>query len=136
MIESTQKKATFLKEAIGALELRGATVFADRAESYPVESRDLVTLRAVERFDSALVVAAGLVADRGRIALLIGKPQLENLSSLTPPFSWAESLAVHCRPLVFFKLEFETELYRTEPQLSQGQPRGYRGGIKVLTSGT
>jgi len=49
LIESQQKKATFLKELVHALGLKNTRVFSDRAENYP-GTADLVMLRAVERF--------------------------------------------------------------------------------------
>src|SRR5438270_13905 len=53
LIESQQKKTTFLKELIHALGLKNVKVFSDRAESYS-GTADLVMLRAVEKFDQAL----------------------------------------------------------------------------------
>ena len=53
LIESQQKKATFLKELIHVLGLKNAKVFSDRAENFP-GTADLVMLRAVERFEQAL----------------------------------------------------------------------------------
>ena len=38
LIESQQKKATFLKELIRVLELKNVRVFSDRAENYPENS--------------------------------------------------------------------------------------------------
>ena len=49
LIESQQKKATFLKELIHVLGLKNAKVFSDRAENF--RTADLVMLRAVERFE-------------------------------------------------------------------------------------
>ena len=61
LIESKQKKATFLRETIRALALPDAEVFAGRAEEFPAASSDVVTLRAVERFEDALPLAAALL---------------------------------------------------------------------------
>ena len=50
LIESSQKKATFLREAIRALRLTDINVFSGRGENFAGQAR-VVTLRAVERFD-------------------------------------------------------------------------------------
>lgn len=75
LIESNQKKSTFLREVIRALGLTDAEVFSARAETFPPSSANLVTLRAVEHFESALAIATRLVLPAGRIALLIGEAQ-------------------------------------------------------------
>src|SRR5579864_6773067 len=56
LIESQQKKATFLKELIRVLEFKNVKVFSDRAEGYP-GTADLVMLRGVEKFEQALQIA-------------------------------------------------------------------------------
>ena len=86
LIESNNKKATFLREVIRALNLAEADVFAKRAEDFPAGSVDLVTLRAVERFESALQAAARLVAPSGRLLLLIGRDQVSRAA--VPNFTW------------------------------------------------
>lgn len=78
LIESHSKKATFLREVIRGLQLDGAEVFAGRAEAWG-KTANVVTLRAVERFESVLPVAAELVAPRGKLCLLIGNSQIFNL---------------------------------------------------------
>jgi 16S rRNA (guanine527-N7)-methyltransferase len=85
LIESQNKKATFLKEVIRKLTLTSIDVFSGRAEAFR-EKADLVTLRAVERFDEVLPVAAGLVKPSGRLALLIGSGQVPAAERLLPGF--------------------------------------------------
>src|SRR5271165_753967 len=75
LIESHNKKATFLREVVRALELDGSEVFCGRAEQWG-ETADLVTLRAVEQFERSLPVAASLVAFGGKLCLLIGAGQV------------------------------------------------------------
>ncbi len=87
MIESSRKKSAFLKEAVRANTLTDVDVFAGRAEQYSSQA-EVVTLRAVERFERILPVAARLVEPRGRLALLIGAPQIERVSLLLPDFRW------------------------------------------------
>src|SRR6202050_4910218 len=54
LIESNQKKATFLREIIRQITLTNIDVFSGRAESFPNPPAQVVTLRAVERFDTTL----------------------------------------------------------------------------------
>ncbi|HLQ50172.1 MAG TPA: 16S rRNA (guanine(527)-N(7))-methyltransferase RsmG [Terriglobales bacterium] len=91
LIESQNKKATFLKEVIRRLHLPEMTVFGGRAEEFAQSATNQagsVTLRAVERFETALPVAASLVAPGGHLALLIGSSRLEAVHKLLPSFSW------------------------------------------------
>jgi 16S rRNA (guanine527-N7)-methyltransferase len=83
LIESHGKKATFLREVGRALQLTAFTVLNVRAESVP-QRASLVTMRAVEKFDHSLAAAVRLVAPGGRLAVLIGEPQLEHALSLLP----------------------------------------------------
>ena len=89
LIESNLKKATFLREVIRALALTSAEVFSGRAENFYSQA-DVVTLRAVERFERSLAVAARLVAPHGRLALLIGEGQAARARKLTPTFRWQD----------------------------------------------
>jgi 16S rRNA (guanine527-N7)-methyltransferase len=108
LIESNHKKATFLREVVRALTLTDVDVQNARAQSLPPRTYDVVTLRAVERFDAIVPVAASLVADDGCLALLISSaqvPQLRtalaphNISSLLPiPSSNSKILAVAQKP--------------------------------------
>ncbi len=92
LIESRQRKATFLREVGRMLRLHDVAVFCGRAEDFPGPAADVVTLRAVERFEDVLPVAARLV--RGRLALLIGATQVERAQALLPDFSWLSPLPI------------------------------------------
>jgi 16S rRNA (guanine527-N7)-methyltransferase len=107
LIESQNKKATFLREVIRALQLKEAEVFAGRAEdlmhqhpqianhkSQITNGFDLVTLRAVERFESALQAAFQLVSPGGRLALLIGESQAETARNHARQLQWSEPLSI------------------------------------------
>ena len=87
LIESQNKKATFLREVIRTLRLTNINVIAQRAESVQ-QTAELVTLRAVERFDRALPAAAALVRKPGRIGLLIGSGQVSTAQQLLPYAKW------------------------------------------------
>jgi 16S rRNA (guanine527-N7)-methyltransferase len=116
LIESNQKKATFLREVVRSLTLTNVNVFDGRAAAYsagqssgqssrhessrarsrydgsPTDAKklgDVVTLRAVEHFDSILPAAAVLVAPSGRLAILIGQAQLDRARQLVSSFQWA-----------------------------------------------
>ena len=84
LVESNHKKSTFLREIVRALILTDINIQTARAESLPRASFDVVTLRAVERFDQILPTAATLVAPAGRLALLIGEAQLRTVRELLP----------------------------------------------------
>jgi 16S rRNA (guanine527-N7)-methyltransferase len=102
LIESNQKKSTFLKELIHLLGLRNVKVFSGRAESYP-QSADVVMLRAVEKFEQALPLAFRLVSLGGRFALMIGASQVDLAKDLVTEAQWREPLAIpigHSRVLV------------------------------------
>jgi 16S rRNA (guanine527-N7)-methyltransferase len=83
LIESRGKKATFLREVGRALHLTGFSVLNVRAESLS-QRASLVTLRAVESFDRALITASRLVAPGGQLAVLIGETQRERALTLLP----------------------------------------------------
>jgi len=89
LIESNHKKATFLREVARALILTNIDIKNDRAESLADARFEVVTLRAVERFESILPVAASLVTPGGRLALLIGEAQLAKAKSTLPGLSWS-----------------------------------------------
>lgn len=91
LIESNHKKVAFLREVCRSIRLMNVNVFEGRAEDFPAAG-DLVTLRAVERFQEILPVAARLVSPGGRLALLIGSGQTDAALDL-PGFSWE-----HARP--------------------------------------
>jgi 16S rRNA (guanine527-N7)-methyltransferase len=74
LIEAHGKKATFLREVGRALSLTNIDIFAGRAEQWG-RTVDLVTLRAVERFEAVLPAAVRLVSPEGSLGLLIGAKQ-------------------------------------------------------------
>ena len=92
LIESHNKKAIFLREVIRALSLTDVTVISARAEMIS-DTADLVTLRAVEKFESILPIAAHLVSPGGRLGLLVADRQLEAAQRLVPG-TWTSSDAI------------------------------------------
>jgi 16S rRNA (guanine527-N7)-methyltransferase len=93
LIESQQKKVAFLRETIRAVGIRNASVYAGRAEDSKIESQ-IVTMRAVEKFDVSVATAASLVARGGQLVLLIGSAQAQNARSLLPKVRWKEPIDI------------------------------------------
>jgi 16S rRNA (guanine527-N7)-methyltransferase len=93
LIESQNKKATFLRQVIRTLDLKGIDVFSDRAEAWN-HTAQAVTFRAVEKFEQTLSLAATLVAPSGTLCLLIGKKQVESAeAALAPCWQFREAIA-------------------------------------------
>lgn len=95
LIESQQRKATFLKELVHTLGLKNAKVFSDRAENYP-GTADLVMLRAVEKFEQALRMAIRLTNEDGRVALMISSGQVESARKLATEVVWDNPVEIPC----------------------------------------
>ena len=94
LIESNQKKSTFLREVVRALNLADVTVQNARAETLPPATFHVVSLRAVEHLIEILPVAFSLVAPSGRLALLLGKSQLASVRSDLPKVFWNQPIPV------------------------------------------
>jgi 16S rRNA (guanine527-N7)-methyltransferase len=88
LIESNHKKATFLREVVRALTLTNINVITDRAETLSARTdfprADVVTLRAVEQFETILPQTVSFLAPHGTLALLIGAAQIPRVTALTP----------------------------------------------------
>jgi len=93
LIESNQKKVAFLREVIRALTLTDINVFPARAEDYPAAAA-LVALRAVERFQAILPLAARLLAPAGTLALLIGQSQVARARNRLPALRWFDPIPI------------------------------------------
>jgi 16S rRNA (guanine527-N7)-methyltransferase len=94
LIESNQKKATFLRELARTLTLTDINIQNVRAQTLPPATFDVVTLRAVERLPEVLPVAASLLAPQGRLALLIASPQLDPTRSTLPNLTWQPPIPI------------------------------------------
>jgi 16S rRNA (guanine527-N7)-methyltransferase len=97
LIESNNKKAAFLREVARALTLTNINVITDRAEvlaARPDFTRaEVVTLRAVEHFETILPQAVTLLAPNATLALLIGAAQIPYLTTLTA-MKWHPPIAI------------------------------------------
>ena len=97
LIESNHKKSTFLREVARTLTLTDVDILTTRAESLDTSlhhSFDVVTLRAVERFDQVLPASATLLAGNSRLALLIGSSQIDQAHQSLPKLSWSDPLPI------------------------------------------
>jgi 16S rRNA (guanine527-N7)-methyltransferase len=93
LIESQQKKATFLREVVRTLELKNVIVHSGRGEEFKLKTQ-IVTMRAVEKFDVSLPVAASLVDLGGRLGLLIGAVQASAARNALAEFAWREPITM------------------------------------------
>jgi 16S rRNA (guanine527-N7)-methyltransferase len=93
LIESNQKKATFLREVARSLTLTDIDIQNTRAEAI-TQTFDVVTLRAVERFAEILPIAARLLSPTARLALLIGSTRLNDARSALPALSWQDPIPI------------------------------------------
>lgn len=93
LIESNQKKATFLREVVRSLTLTDVNVFAGRAENFSGVAA-VVTVRAVERFERALPIAGRVLTPGGRLALLIGEAQAVQARQLLPDLRWLAPIPI------------------------------------------
>jgi 16S rRNA (guanine527-N7)-methyltransferase len=100
LIESNHKKATFLREVARALILTDVNIITDRAEIISARpdhpQAEIVTLRAVEHFETILPQALPFLSPNGTLALLIGASQLPHLDTQTtlkwnPPINVPQS---------------------------------------------
>lgn len=94
LVESNHKKATFLREVARALQSSDVEVVSDRAENYRGPLGDVLTLRAVERFEKSLPVALRLVGPSGRLALLIGESQVPTARATQPDLNWKDPVPI------------------------------------------
>lgn len=93
LIESSGKKAAFLNEVIRTLDLSNAQVFLGRGEDYPGMA-SLVMMRAVEKFEKAIDLAATLVEPGGRLALMIGRDQIGMTLAQASDLAWKRQIAI------------------------------------------
>lgn len=93
LIESRQKKVAFLREVVRTLQLRNISVYAGRAEDSNLKAQ-IVTMRAVEKFEAALPIAASLTEIEGRLVLLIGASQAETARRSQLSFVWLDAFSI------------------------------------------
>lgn len=94
LIESNGKKATFLREVVRGLQLANVSVEARRAEDLKQSQADILTLRAVEKFEAIVPVAAELLKQGGRLVLLVGTEQTRRVPTLASAVAWQNAIPV------------------------------------------
>jgi 16S rRNA (guanine527-N7)-methyltransferase len=73
MLDSLQKKTTFVRQAIGELALKNAGVVCERIEAYqPAHKFEVITSRAFAELNDFVHGAAHLLADNGRMLAMKG----------------------------------------------------------------
>ena len=92
LIEAHGKKATFLREVCRAFKFTNVNIVSARAEDWG-GTANLVTLRAVEKFEQAFEAAAALVAPGGKMAIMIGARQASEVERLAPG-SWSDPIVI------------------------------------------
>ena len=93
LIESTGKKAGFLRQVVARLELPNVEVVAERAEAFrPAAPFDSVIARALGSLADFIRVAGHLAARDGRLLAMKGRVPEEELKAI--PRGW-KALAVH-----------------------------------------
>ncbi len=102
LAESQIKKAAFLREAVRALNLAQTTVHAGRANELSNCSTwnnlkggfDVVTLRAVDRMDRALLDASHCLRTSGRLVVLTSRMEAKKVQEVLRGIQWDEVDAI------------------------------------------
>jgi 16S rRNA (guanine527-N7)-methyltransferase len=87
MLDSLQKKTTFVRQAIGELLLTNAAVVCERVEQFkPVEKFDVVISRAFAELNDFVNGAAHLLAEDGRVFAMKGVNPVDEIARLPDGF--------------------------------------------------
>jgi len=96
MLDSLQKKTTFIRQAIGELELRNASVVCERVEAFqPPHRFDLVTSRAFAELADFVRSAAHLIAPGGKLLAMKGLYPHDELARLPDGISVVDVVELH-----------------------------------------
>lgn len=83
LIESRQKRASFLNFAKNSLGLKNVFVINSRAEDFWIENKiDLITSRAVGDVDLLLQISSHLIGDQSQLLLFKGSSVSEELEKI------------------------------------------------------
>src|SRR5699024_2451262 len=95
MIESSRKKAAFLRHVRRRLALPNITVVQQRVEQYTPDTRfDIVTCRAFASAGDAARLAGHLIAPGGRVLLMKGRDPAAELAELPLDFQAVDTVAL------------------------------------------
>jgi 16S rRNA (guanine527-N7)-methyltransferase len=87
MLDSLQKKTTFVRQAIGELSLTNAAVVCERVEQFtPAEKFDVVISRAFAELSDFVNGAKHLLADDGRMFAMKGVNPVDEIARLPDGF--------------------------------------------------
>jgi 16S rRNA (guanine527-N7)-methyltransferase len=111
LLESSQKKAAFLKQAVAELQLKNASVVCERVETWrPAEKFDCIIARALGELAEFVALAKHLLAPTGVFAAMKGVHPLGEIERLPPGFRVKQVL-----PLSVPGLDAERCLVLLEP---------------------
>ena len=95
MVESSRKKAAFLRHVRRRLALPNVTVVQQRVEKYVPEQRfDIVTCRAFASAAETAQIAGHLIAPGGRVLLMKGRDPAAELAGLPLDFQAVDTVAL------------------------------------------
>lgn len=95
MIESSRKKAAFLRHVRRRLELTNITVIQQRVEKYTPDTRfDIVTCRAFASATDTARLAGHLIAPGGRVLLMKGRDPAAELAELPLDFQAVDTVTL------------------------------------------
>ena len=87
MLDSLQKKTTFVRQAIGELSLTNAAVFCERVEQFkPAEKFDVVISRAFAELSDFVNGAKHLLNEHGRMFAMKGVNPVDEIARLPDGF--------------------------------------------------
>ena len=87
LLDSSQKKAAFLRQAVADLQLKNATVVCERVEAWhAAEKFDFIISRAFAEIAQFITLTKHLLAPRGMFAAMKGVYPFEEIERLPPDF--------------------------------------------------
>jgi len=96
LLDSSHKKAAFLRQAVIELELGNAEVVCERAEAWATPRRfELVISRAFSDLAELAALAGRLVAPGGRLAAMKGLYPHEELAQLPAGYRLKQAISLH-----------------------------------------
>jgi 16S rRNA (guanine527-N7)-methyltransferase len=96
MLDSLQKKTTFVRQAIGELGLSNANVVCERVEKYqPAHKFDIVTSRAFAELADFVNGAAHLVAPHGKMLAMKGVYPHDEIARLPKTHKVTQVIELH-----------------------------------------
>ncbi len=95
LLDSNQKKAAFLRQAVADLQLKNATVVCERVEAWQAGERfDFIISRAFAEIAEFIALTKHLLAPRGVFAAMKGVYPFEEIARLPPEFRVRQAHAV------------------------------------------